>query len=556
MNNQILKLIPLGGIGDVTKNMYVYEYGNDIIVVDCGIGFPDDDMYGIDLVIPDVTYLKQRKQNIRGIFITHGHEDHIGALPYVLPELGKIPVYASRLAGALIENKLTEHGINQRVQIIGEHDTIKVGPFSIQSVHVTHSVPDASNYLIKTPVGTIYHGSDYKFDWTPVDGRTTDVGKIARAAQDGILCLLSDCVRIEKEGYTLSERVIEQTFEDEIIRCKGKFIVTTQSSNISRLQQAINVGLRHGRKICIIGRSIDQAITITKKLKYLNLPDGAVINDRQAAGMPANKILILAAGSQGQVESALSRITNDEHKFIKIKPGDSVIFSSDPIPGNENAVYTLIDELTRLGAKVVYTDILGDLHVSGHGSAHDIRLMVALAKAKYVLPIGGTYRHMQHFKMLTQDMGYKDENIILPENGQVITFDHQGNCRPGGRVEAESILIDGLGVGDVSNVVLRDRQQLAADGIMIVILTSTESGEFINDPDIISRGFVYEKEQEQFMARTRTYVKEALGKILTKNEKKIMDWNFIRKQLAGRIEEFIYRETHRRPMVIPFVVKV
>lgn len=553
MTNPLLKLIPLGGIGDVTKNMYVYEYGDDIIVVDCGIGFPDVEMYGIDLIIPDSTYLKEHRDKIRAILFTHGHEDHIGALPYILPDLGNVNMYATRLTAALAETRLREFGIQTAIKWFDDNAVLRFGSFTVEPVHVTHSIPDAVNFLIKTPVGTIYHGSDFKFDWTPIDSKTTDVGKIALAAKQGILCLLSDCVRIEKEGYTLSERVIEQTFETAISNCPGKFIVTTQSSNISRLQQAITVALRHNRKIVLLGRSIDQAVEVAKRLKFLSIPHNAIISDRQVAKYPPKNLMLLVAGSQGQVDSALSRIANDDNKFVKIHSGDTVVFSSDPIPGNENAVYTLIDDLTRLGAKIVYTDILEDLHVSGHGGAQDLRLMAALTKPKYFVPIGGTYRHMRHYASLVTEMGNKPENVWLLENGQVLTFDHAGQARIGGRVEVKNILVDGLGVGDVGHVVLRDRQQMAADGIVIVIVPlAAATGALVGEPDVISRGFVYMREAENLIAQTKEVVKKAIHKHNHQN----IDWPFIKRHLANALEEFFYRETRRRPMVLPVVVKV
>ncbi len=552
MTQQLLKIIPLGGMGDVTKNMYVYEYADNILVVDCGIGFPGVEMYGIDLVIPDITYLRERKHMIRGIILTHGHEDHIGALPYVLPEI-KTRVFATKLTAALVETKIKEFEIDQKIELIDEQTVLRLGPFTIEPVHVTHSIPDAVNYLIKTPVGTVYHGSDFKFDWTPIDGKATSVNKIARAGEEGIVCLLSDCVRVEKEGYTLSERVIEETLEKEISSCGGKFIVTTQSSNISRLQQAINVGLRHNRKIVLLGRSIDQAVEVAKKLNYIKVPDHALVSDRHASKVPPKNLLLLVAGSQGQVDSALSRVARGDHKFIKIAKGDTVVFSSDPIPGNENAVYTLIDELTWLGARTVYTDILEDLHVSGHGSEQDLRLMIALTKPKHLIPIGGTFRHMRHYANLALDMGYKEEQVKLLENGQVLAIDHQGNTHMAGRVEVKNIFVDGLGVGDVGHVVLRDRQQMAADGIVVIIVSvSVNTGELVGEPDVISRGFVFMKEAEGLINRAKQVVK----KQFQRRPQHVVDWQFIKKQLAGSLEEFFYRETHRRPMVLPVIVEV
>ncbi len=560
MNNPILRLIPLGGVGDVTKNLYVYEYfpsgdprQRDILIVDCGVGFPDVDMYGVDLVIPDISYLRDKKQFIRGMLLTHGHEDHIGALPYILPELGKIQIYASELTAALARVKLDEFGLQPNISIISDKDEVSLASFKVRPVHVTHSIPDANNFLIQTAVGTIYHGSDFKFDWTPVDGRRTDVGKIAKAGDEGILCLLSDCVRSEKQGYTLSERAIEETFEREIQQSPGKFIVTTQSSNISRLQQAINVSLRHNRKIAIFGRSLEKAIEVTSQLKLLQIPRDAVIHDKEIGRYPDRVMTLLVAGSQGQVDSALSRIARGDHKFVHIKQGDTVVFSSDPIPGNENAVYTLIDELTRLGARIVYSDILEELHVSGHGSEHDLRLMIGLTHPKYIVPIGGTYRHMRHYSRLAQEMGYKENQIFLLDNGQVLTFDHARQAQLAReQVEVKNVMVDGLGIGDVGNVVLRDRQQMAADGIVVVIVPIAENtGKLIGNPDVISRGFVYMRESEQLI----TQATEVVRKVVAKQHGRVYDWHYLKKQIEGMLEKFLYEQTHRRPMILAVVVE-
>lgn len=560
MNTPLLRLIPLGGVGDVTKNLYVYEFltesqsgRRDILIVDCGIGFPDIDMYGVDLVIPDISYLRDKKPFIRGLLLTHGHEDHIGALPYLLPELGNIPIYASQLTTALAESKLEEFGIQRQFTILRDNDSITLGPFRLRPIHVTHSIPDANNYLIDTPVGTIYHGSDFKFDWTPVDGRMTEVGKIARAGDDGILCLLSDCVRSEKAGYTLSEQAIEETFEREIQRSNGKFIVTTQSSNISRLQQAINVSLRHNRRIAIFGRSLEKSIEVTRRLKLLTLPQNLLISEKEVSRNPGKALTLLVAGSQGQVDSALSRIAREDHKFVKVSEGDTVVFSSDPIPGNENAVYTLIDELTRLGARVVYSDILEELHVSGHGSEHDLRLMIGLTRPKYIVPIGGTYRHMRHYATLAAGMGYREEQIFLLNNGQILTFDRHSKVHIAKeQIEVKNVMVDGLGIGDVGNVVLRDRQQMAADGILVVIVPIAEStGKLIGEPDVISRGFVYMRESEQLIGEATSVVKA----IVQKQQGKVFDWQYLKKQIEGNLEKFLYEKTHRRPMILAVVVE-
>src|SRR3990167_4777432 len=397
----ILRIIPLGGIGNVTKNLYVYEYRSrpdnisDILIVDCGVGFPDEAMYGIDLVIPDITYLRDKINKIRGIILTHGHEDHIGALPYILPVLN-VPVYGTLLTAKLAEVKLQDSGLQVKVNVINENIPLKIGPFSIEFIHVTHSVPDAANLFIKTAVGNFYHGSDFKFDWTPIDGKKTEVAKIAKASEAGITLLLSDCVRVESEGYTLSERKIEDSLEKEIRNCDGRFIFTTQSSNISRIQQAIDVSIRNNRKIAFLGRSILKNVEVAKKLNYIHISDLYTVGEKEIHKVNSSELTLIVTGSQAQPNSVLSRIAEGAHKYVRIKNGDVVVFSADPIPGYENAVHTLIDILTASGARVAYSEITDALHVSGHASKRDLALMIGLTNPNILLPIGGTYRQMRH----------------------------------------------------------------------------------------------------------------------------------------------------------------
>jgi len=553
-----LRLIPLGGTGDVTKNMYVYEYRtnpqtiSDILIVDCGIGFPDEAMYGIDLVIPDISYLKDKKDKIRAIVLTHGHEDHIAALPYILPEL-KVPVYGTRLTSALAEVKLQDFGLHTQVNTINNEDILRIGPFTVEFVHVTHSIPDAANLIIRTPVGIFYHGSDFKFDWTPIDGMQTKVGKIAAVSSEGILCLLSDCVRVESPGYTLSEQVIEDTLEKEIRSCRGKFIFTTQSSNISRIQQAINVAIRNNRKICFLGRSIEENVKVARKLKYLEFPDMYVVSEKELKRYQPQELALIVTGSQAQPNSALSRIAEGQHKYVSIHSGDAVVFSADPIPGYENVVHNLIDILTIAGAKVSYSEVLDELHVSGHGAANDLALMIGLVSPKYIIPIGGTYRQMKHYSLLAQKMGYKDKQIILPNQGDIIEFDCNKSARIAGRLDLKNIMVDGLGVGDVGNVVLRDRQTMANEGIVIVVVPIEQAtGRVTAEPDIISRGFVYMKESGKLIDDAKKVVINSLR--LKKG--RIFDWQYVRRQIEGNLEEFLYRETHRRPLILTVVIKV
>lgn len=545
-----LRILSLGGVA-VNKNMYVYETDQDIIIVDCGIAFPDEDMPGIDLIIPDISYLKDKRNKIRALLLTHGHEDHRGALPYILPQLPKVPVYGTRLTLGLAKIRCEEAGVKADWREVNYQQTVQAGSFTVNFVHVTHSIPDAANLIIKTPAGTIYHGSDFKFDWTPVDGFPTEVQKIAAAGQQGILCLLSDCLRVEKHGYTLSESMIEQTFESQIQKCTGKFIITTQSSNISRIQQAINVAQRHDRMIVFAGRSIEQNAEAAVRLGYLTLPKNKIIKIEDVGRYPARKVMVLATGSQGQDNSALARIANGEHK-IKISDGDFVIFSQDPIPGSESAVDELINTLIKAGAEVFYSAILDDLHVSGHEAADGLRLMLALTKPRFVWPIGGTIKHLKHYARLAASMGYKNEQIIIPEERQIFEFEN-GKVRVSGTAEVKNVLIDGLGIGDVGNIVLRDRRTMSADGIVMVIVpVEKANGEIVGDVDIVSRGFVYMKESDELIGEAKEIVRSALAE----HTGHVSDFRFLRRHVTDKLEEFLFAATHRRPLILPVIVEV
>lgn len=547
-----LKLLSLGGIGTVTKNMFVYEYKSDIIIVDCGVGFPAEGMYGVDLIIPDIDYLIPRRGNIRAIILTHAHDDHIGALPYLLPQL-KAPVYATTLTAGFAQSKLAEFNIKQTINIIKTSDVLNLGSFYIKFVHVTHSVPDAINLIIKTPIGSFYHGSDYKFDWTPIDNWQTEIGKIARIQDDKVLCLLSDCVRIEKEGYTLSERFIKDSFEREISNCEGKFIMTTQSSNIARIQLAIDTATKFGRKVCFIGRSIRQNTEIAEKLSFLKYPKKIEIPEKKIPQFRGKDLCLIVAGSQGQSDSALVRIANGENKYVKIKNGDIVVFSADPIPGNESQVHELIDALTQLEAGVSYSEILDDLHVSGHGSKNDIAMMIALVGAKYLIPIGGTPRQMRQFVQLAQNMGYKRNTILLPDSGQIIEFSQNGEVNLSKKVHLKNVMIDGLGIGDVGSLVLRDRQKMAVDGIVVVVLPiDQDTGKLTAEPDIISRGFVYMRESGELI----NGAKQRITKSIKEQKTHIRNWSSIRKKIQKDLQKYLYNKTHRNPMILPMVIEV
>lgn len=547
-----LKLVPLGGVGDVTKNMYVYEYGEDIIIVDCGVGFPDEAMLGVDLVIPDFSYLKDKKNKIRGLVISHGHEDHIGAVPYFLKEFD-VPVYATKLPVGLIKLKLKEHKLeNKRLITIDPSQSLQLGGFKLDFYRVSHSIPDALGMSIKTGAGTIIHQSDFKFDWTPVNQDPFDIAKLASLCQEPILAMLVDCLRVEKPGYTLSEKMIEETFAKAIADAEGKVIITTTSSNVSRIQQAVNVAARFGRKVVFSGRSMDQVVELAQQIGYLQIPQGLYLPLEQARQTPDNQLLVVAAGSQGQTGSALSRMAHESHEQIRIKNGDVVIFSADPIPSTESAVGSLIDTLTRIGAQVYYSDVLADLHVSGHASQEEIKMMIGIVRPRYLIPIGGTFRHMRQFSKVAQTMRYQPEQILLLEDGQTVNFVNS-QAHSGPKIDVKNIMVDGLGVGDVGEVVLRDRQHMAEDGIVVVIVpVDQHTGQVVGDPDIVSRGFVYIKESGELITRARDVVKKCLGP----NQGRISDWRYVRRQVEESLEKFLYKETKRSPMILPVIMEV
>lgn len=549
----LLRVIPLGGIGDVTKNMYIYETQKDMVIIDCGLGFPHEEMYGVDAVIPDISYLNDKKSKIRAILVTHGHDDHIGALPYLLPEL-KTPVYTLLLTAGLIAEKLKERGINpsRYLRVVNPSDYLSFGDFKVEFFRVSHSIPDSAGVILNTPVGKVIHTGDFKFDWTPVDKKNiTDVSKLAIVGQQGILALFSDCVRVENMGYTLSEAEIEKTFDQEMDNWLGRIFITTFSSNISRLQQAINSAEKHERFVCLVGKSMEQAVKVARELGYLRIPQDLLISPKDAKRIPDKNLLFLISGSQGQTSSALVRVANKDHE-IAIKDTDLIIFASDPVPGNEDSVHSLIDSLTRQGAEVRYTEITDNIHVSGHAAAEELMLMLSLVRPKYLVPISGTFRHLKRFASLAEKGGFKRENILLGENGTIFEF-VRNKGRIAGKIVVRDIFVDGLGVGDVGNIVLRDRKQMAADGIVVVIVPLEEaSGRTWAEPDIITRGFVYVKESERLLNEAKKEVK----KVIKRYKGEIVDWFFLKKSIEGNLEKFFYKETRRRPMILPVVIKV
>ncbi len=547
-----LKLIPLGGVGDVTKNMYVYEYGNDIVIIDCGVGFPDEAMPGIDLVIPDISYLRDKKQKIKAILITHGHDDHIGGLPFIWPEL-QVPIYTRKLTAGFIKTKFTEHNLpKNQIFEVKMDEILTLGVFKASFYEVSHSVPDSMGILLETPVGNIIHQADFKIDWTPVSGQVTDVSKIAQIGTKGIDLLLMDCLRVEKPGFNKSEKSIEDSFAKAEQETAGQLFITMTSSNVSRMQQAINVALKANRKVALLGRSFEANFQVARDLGYLDVPPNVIITGDAVASFAPNKILALIAGSQGQPGSALSRAANGEHKQVRLREGDSVVFSADPIPSTESAQSALIDNLTKIGVNVYYSAITSDLHVSGHAAADELKLMINLIKPKYMLPIGGTYRHMKVYSKMSQELGYKREQILEVVDGSVINLDRSG-IKIDGKVEVQNVFVDGLGVGDVGTVVLRDRQVMSEEGVVIVVIPiGHQSGRLEGEPDIISRGFVFEKASEALLDEARRVVKKSLSE----HGKNISDWRFMRRMIEDDLEKFLYHATERRPLILPIVVEV
>lgn len=550
MNNK-LSFIPLGGAVDVTKNMYLYEYGDSVLIVDCGLGFANEGMIGVDLIIPDIDYLLKSGKKIAGMVLTHGHEDHIGGLPYLFPQLpGSFEIYAPPFAAALVNEKLKDFRIDKKVKAASFSQDYNLGPFTVSFIRITHSVPDTSNIFIKTPVGNFYHGSDFKFDDAPFDGKVTDYEKIKNLSSQGVLCLMSDTLGAEKPGPTLSESTLTPLIEQEMGRTTGKLLFTTYSSNIARLNQVIYAAKKLNKQISFVGRSLIKAVDVAKSLGYIKIDQGMEVDLKELNRIPDNKLVLIVAGAQGQEGSALSRIVSGTVEEITLTSKDTVVFSSDPIPGNELSVYALIDAIAKIGAKVVYSDIPPSLHVSGHGSSQDLMRMVDLVKPKKVLPIGSTFRHMAAYKNLVKQKGFLDENILLLDDGQEVIFDQSGS-RLGRKIAVNNVYVDQLSGEEVESFILRDREKISKDGIVVVIVEiNSASGEILNS-NIIARGFL--------PSETQKLTKSLIGQVaieLRKNKVRIKDWNYIRKTIGNISENFILKKLKRRPLVLPIVIEV
>ncbi|MFY9175370.1 MAG: ribonuclease J [Peptococcia bacterium] len=551
-DNDKLMLIPLGGLGEVGKNMLALRYEDEIIVIDAGLMFPEEELLGIDIVIPDFTYLVENQALIRGIFLTHGHEDHIGALPYVLKEIN-VPVYGTKLTLGLLASKLKENNVtNIKLNTIRPRDIIKLGCFKVEVFRVSHSIPDAVGFGIHTPVGIVLHTGDFKIDQTPVDGGVTDFAKISELGQKGVLVMLSDSTNVERSGFTPSERMVGRTFEEAFSADRERIIVATFASNIHRIQQIIDAAAKYDRKVAIVGRSMLNVTSICQEIGYLKIPKGVLIDIDDISRYPMNKIVIVTTGSQGEPMSALTRMAMSDHRKVQIVPGDTVIISATPIPGNEKLVAKTINQLYRLGADVIYGSGSG-IHVSGHASQEELKMMLNLVKPKYFVPVHGEYRHLVIHANLAEDMGIPKENIFIGENGQIIEFSKQ-KADFGSRVTAGRVLIDGLGIGDVGNIVLRDRKQLSQDGILIVVMTiNKEANLLVSGPDIVTRGFVYVRESEELIEVARENVKQVLEKCL---EKKNTDWATIKSLVRDNLSRYLYDRTGRRPMIMPIIMEV
>ena len=549
--NSKLKIIPLGGLEQIGMNITAFEYEDSIIVVDCGLSFPEDDMLGIDLVIPDVTYLKENLDRVKGFFITHGHEDHIGAIPYVLRDVN-VPIYATKLTMGIIEHKLREHNmltkVKRKVVKYGQH--INLGCFRVEFIKTNHSIQDAAALAIYSPAGIVVHTGDFKVDYTPVFGDAIDLQRFGEIGKKGVLALMCDSTNAERPGFTMSEKSVGATFDEIFSEQKNtRIIIATFASNVDRVQQIINSAEKFGRKVGVEGRSMVNIISTASELGYLKIPDNTLVETDQLKNYPDEKTVLITTGSQGESMAALSRMANGTHKKITIKPKDTIIFSSNPIPGNEKAVSHVINELFQKGADVIFQDV----HVSGHACQEEIKLIYSLVKPKYSIPVHGEYKHLMAQAKVVEDLGMDKDNIFILSSGDVLELDEEG-AEVTGRVQTGDVMVDGLGVGDVGNIVLRDRQHLAEDGIIIVVMTlENGSGRVLAGPDIVSRGFVYVRGSESLMDEAKAVLDETMDYCMDKN---ITDWGKIKSEIKDSLGDFVWKETKRRPMIMPIIMEV
>ena len=549
-----LKIIPLGGLNEIGKNMYLYEMGNDMFIIDCGLAFPDDDMLGVDLVIPDFTYIEKNKEKLRGIVLTHGHEDHIGGLAYLLKKVN-VPVYGTRLTIGLVEHKLREHGIlgQCNLNVASPRQTVKMGCMTVEFIRVNHSIPDACAFAVHTPAGVVIHTGDFKVDYTPIEGGIIDLARFGELGNNGVLALLSESTNAERPGYTMSERRVGNTFRNFFSNAEGKrIIVATFSSNIHRIQQIIDCAVMCGRKVAVSGRSMINVLQTAIELNYIRVPKNILVDIDKIGKMPPEEVVIITTGSQGEPMSALSRMATNDHKQVTITPQDLIIISATPIPGNEKLVGRVVNELMKAGASVVY-EAMYDVHVSGHACQDELKMMISLTRPKFFIPIHGEYKHMFKHTELARQLGVPEENIFIADNGTVLETD--GNeMKITGQVTAGRVLIDGLGVGDVGSVVLRDRRHLAEDGLIIVVAAVDKAaGKVVSGPDIVSRGFVYVRESEELMEESRNLMRSAMEKTLTPN---VREWNTVKGVMKDTLGSFIFQKTRRSPMILPIIMEI
>lgn len=548
-----LKIIALGGIDEIGKNITVFEYEDEIILVDCGLEFPEDDMLGVDLVIPDVTYLVKNKDKIKGLCITHGHEDHIGSIPYVLKQVN-MPIYATKLTARLISHKLEEHHLlnSAQINIVEQGQTVDFGKMQVEFIRSSHSIPDAVMLAIHTPVGTVIHTGDFKVDYTPIDGQMMDLGRLAELGNQGVLALLADSTNAERKGFTMSEKSIGPVFDRLFDGCKKRIVVATFASNVHRVQQIVNSAVKYGRKIAVSGRSMMNMIEAARDLNYIDAPDDLFIDIDLIKNYKDDQLVIITTGSQGETMSALTRMANGEHRKVTITGNDLVIISATPIPGNEKAVSKVIDQLMKIGAEVVYS-ALADVHVSGHACQEEQKLILALTKPKYFMPVHGEYRQLRAHRETAIELGIPKENIFMTGNGRVLEV-NQDEAKFTGTVPAGRVMVDGLGVGDVGSVVLRDRQHLSQDGLIVIVMSmDSQTGEIVSGPDVISRGFVYVRESENLMEQVKAFIREEIRQL---EENHVTDWSTIKSTLKDEVRDFIFDRTKRNPMILPIIMEV
>jgi ribonuclease J len=548
----LLRVIPLGGLGEIGRNMLVLEYDEQIVVVDAGLMFPEEEMLGVDLVLPDITYLVERKDKVLAFLLTHGHEDHVGSLPYILPRINA-PIYGTRLTLGLLKNKLREHKLLDSTQLreVKSGDRVELGPFKVEFIHVAHSIPDGVALAIETPAGVVVHTGDFKMDQTPADGQPTDMARLSNYGDRGVLLLMSDSTNAEREGFTLSERVVGEAFQEIFAQCPGRIIISTFASNIYRIQQAMQTAARYKRKVAVVGRSMVNNVAIAQELGYLNISSDLLVKIQDIGKEPDERLVILSTGSQGEPLSALTRIAAQEHPQVKLKAGDSVILSASPIPGNEELVSRTINNCYKHGARVFYPP-LHRVHASGHANSEELKLMLNLVKPRFFIPVHGEFRHLAHHAEIAHDVGIAPDRVVVVDDGNVVELDGAPHLR--NKVPAGYVFVDGLGVGDVGSVVLRDRRVLSQDGIFIVIVTvHKDTGQLVGEPDLISRGFVHQQTSDALLDAARDQVTKTINKLGGEGP---AEWQVVKNAVRDAMSRYLYEQTRRRPMIIPIVVEV